>query len=1156
MPANKLACNFFAAMFLSVILAVILFTGCEKSAEIKFNNLFTSYKEIPGITKEDIAAIEEIKNKYDYFIYGMPFSTEAFENSLGDVDGFTALFCSWLTELFDIPFKPVLFEWVDVLKGLETEDIAFTGELTARPERLEIYDMTSAIAMRSLKYFSLAGSKPHSEIINERLLRCGFIEGTATIFTVTSELEAGTFETILLSDISQVYDALKSGEIDAFYYTGTIEANFSEYSDVKASYFYPLIYRTVSLSTQTPSLKPIITIVEKALQNGGAEYLAELYKIGYQKYLKTKLYNQLTEEEREYIKNNPVIPVAAIYSNYPISFYNIREKKWQGIFFDLLDEIHLMTDLSFDLKNNEKTEWSPMQEMLKNREVAFVADLIWTREREEHFIWPKTSILNDYYALISKSDFKNVTINEILHSKVGLTRDTAYTAMFKRWFPDHENTIEYDGIEETFNAMRNGEVDLAMTTERRLMLLTHYQELTGYKVNFVFEQSINARFGFNNEEVVLCSIIDKALNAIDVETISNQWMRNTFDYRAKIAEERTPLFFGIGALSILSLALLGAFLIRSRYYGRHLEELVEKRTHELALARESAEMANQTKSSFLANMSHEIRTPMNSIVGFSELALGDNITLKTKNYLDNILENSKWLLNIINDILDLSKIESGKLELENVPFSLSDIFTACRTMIAPKASKKGLTLYFYAEPSIDKIPLGDPIRLRQIIINLLSNAEKFTNSGIIKVQSIIKEKHGKTITIYFEVKDSGIGMTPEQINKILDPFTQAEIGTTRKYGGTGLGLTITNYLVKMMGGQLMIESAPGFGSKFSFELTFDTADPDNNNLPESRMLQVDLDMPSFEGEILLCEDNAMNQQVICEHLSRVGLKTILAENGKVGVDMVRSRMEKGEKQFDLIFMDMHMPVMDGLEAAAKIQELKTNVPIVALTANIMTHDRELYKTSGMIDYVGKPFTSQELWRCLMRFFTPINWKTEDKIKSAQAEDKLRQKIINQFVPGNRNDYIEIKEAIQKGDIKSAHRVAHTLKSIAGQLEKPLLQQAAEGVEHMLADGKNDVSPEQMALLEKELNVTISELEPLVQETIPYTIKEKLDTKSIIKIFEELKPLLKKGNIESLSYIDKLQSIPESDELIQKIDDFSFESAVEILDVMMKKYMNE
>jgi len=1134
---------------LAFILMSFHLSGCRRPFETQLQEPFTSYKEIPGVTTEDIADIDALREEYGSFVFGVLLSTVAFHDKNGEIRGFSALFCEWLTELFDIPFQPEYVEWDEFLAKLESFEVDFTGAMTVTEERLKTYFMTTTIATQMLMSFRLRDSDPIEYIAQKRLPRYAFIEGSTTIADVATALDDGSYEILLVRGTDEAYALLKSGEADAFFNVDTVEMSFDKYGDVVAREVFPLIYSPVSFATQNPALKPIITVFQKALDNGALSYLTSLYNQGHREYMKNRLHNQLTEEEREYIRNNPVIPVAAIYSNYPVCFYNAREKEWQGIFFDLLDEIEKITGLFFVLINDEHTEWSAMQEMLKNKEVAFVADLIWTKAREEYFIWPEASIQNDYYALISRLDHHNITTNEIFHTKVGLTRDTAYTAMFRQWFPGHENTVEYDGIEETFNALRNGEVDMVMTTERRLMFLTHYQELTGYKINYVFGQGISTRFGFHRDDTVLCSIIDKALQSIDTKGISNQWMRRTFDYRAKVAEAQRPLLIGLSAMLVCVLSLLAVLFVRSRRAGKRLEVLVGVRTHEL-------ELASRAKSEFLANMSHEIRTPMNSVIGFSELALGEDISPKVKDYLDNILQNSEWLLQVINDILDISKIESGKLELENVPFDLHELFSACRTMITPKADDKGLLLHFYAEPSIGKVPLGDPTRLLQVLLNLLSNSVKFTNSGMIKVQSAIKDISERTVTMLFEVKDTGIGMTDEQIKRIFEPFAQAESGTTRKYGGTGLGLAITNNLVGMMGGKLSVLSTPGVGSKFSFELTFDTIDVDDEAILEHKKAPINMRKPAFSGEILLCEDNSMNQQVITEHLARVGLKTVIAENGKMGVDMVRNRMDKKEKQFDLIFMDIHMPVMDGLEAAAKIHEINIGIPIVAMTANIMSRDKELYKMNGMSDYVGKPFTSQELWRCLMKYFKPLDWQTEEESQNGQANDKLRQKLIHRFVEHNNGKIREITDAINAGDITLAHRLAHTLKSNAGQLNITLLQQVAEEVENNLKDGENLVTHQQLEVLERSLNTAIAELMPMNNNPDTSVNTESLDITEVRKLLEDLEPLLTDSDPECLMFVDGLRLIPGSERLIRQMEDFSFKSAIETLIQLKVQYWSD
>ncbi|MDR0442493.1 MAG: PAS domain-containing protein [Treponema sp.] len=568
------------------------------------------------------------------------------------------------------------------------------------------------------------------------------------------------------------------------------------------------------------------------------------------------------------------------------------------------------------------------------------------------------------------------------------------------------------------------------------------------------------------------------------------------------------------------------------------------------------EAASHAKSMFLANMSHELRTPMNSVIGFSELALYNAVNLKTKEYLKKIIDNSGWLLQIINDILDISKIESGKMELENIPFDLHELFSACRVLITPKAEEKGIALHFYAEPFIGKKLMGDPTRLRQVIINMLSNAVKFTNTGSVKMAASVSEKTGTAngdITIHFEIKDTGIGMTSEQIVKIFEPFTQAESGTTRKYGGTGLGLAITKNIIDLMGGTLSVESAPGLGSKFSFEMTFKTTDiPEHERFSGNKQIE----KPVFDGEILLCEDNKMNQQLICEHLARVGLKTVVAENGREGVEAVKQRIQNGEKRFDLIFMDIHMPVMDGLEAAAEIIKLKTETPVIAMTANVMSDDREQYIANGMADCMGKPFTSQELWKCLLRHLTPVKKQSVTEIQFAQADEELRQRLIRNFIKEGQNRYNEIDKAIESGDIKLAHRLVHGLKGNAGQLGKTDLQKAAAVVESHLLNEKNIVTPEEMNALKAELDAALKEFSLMTADTAVHAAAppRPIDAKEARALIEELEPLLKSGNPACLKLIEGLRNLPGSEKLMEQMEDFDFDTAAKTFVKLKIKWM--
>ena len=558
----------------------------------------------------------------------------------------------------------------------------------------------------------------------------------------------------------------------------------------------------------------------------------------------------------------------------------------------------------------------------------------------------------------------------------------------------------------------------------------------------------------------------------------------------------------------------------------------------------AAEAASVAKTTFLANMSHEIRTPMNSIIGFSELALESAVDPLAIEYLTMINENAELLLQIINDILDISKVESGNIEFETIPFDLRELLKSCKSVIMPKAVEKNIDLQFYAESSFGKILLGDPTKLRQVLLNLLSNAVKFTASGSVKLSVTVVSESDNDVILHFMVNDTGIGMTPEQVAKIFDPFAQADASTTRKYGGTGLGMAIARNTLDLMGSRLIVDSEPGEGTSIEFELTLNTTDKRPEMLEMSNLAD-NLDKPAFEGDVLVCEDNHVNQRVIIDHLGRVGLNVEIAGNGQEGIDKIQARIDKGMTPFDLILMDIHMPVMDGMEATQKIIQMGTGTPVVAMTANIMSDDKEMYTTAGMADYVGKPFTSQELWRCLLRFLVPVGF-TATTEKSEEDEDKeFLNKLKADFLTTNQNRFNEILHALDSEDITLAHRLAHSLKSNAGLIGKTTLQKTAAETERMLKDGECKVTEAQLNNLRIELYAVLDELSrnltqvPANEQADEVT---SINTSVMWKVLGDLEPLLKSGRPESRKMIDDIKAIPGSDELIRHMEDYDFDAA--------------
>ena len=957
-------------VILSIISLSAVFSGCLDTADRQLDAPvpapYRSYREIPGVTDVEVAAIEELREKMGSFVFGMTPSTEAFEGVGGEIGGYSALFCAWLTELFDIPFVPKLYLWNELLDGLRNGEIDFTGDLTPNEDRRKMYFMTDTIAERTVYYFYLADSEPFAEIAERRPLRYAFLQNSVILDSISPSLDDSfPYEPIFVRNYDHAYELMNLGEVDAYFTENTVQAALDQYGNVVGNAYFPPYFNPISLTTQYEDLKPIIDIVQKALDNGAGSYLADLYMLGNSDYSQHVLTMRLTEEERAYIRDNPIIYYVTQYNNYPMSFYNENENEWQGIAFDLLRKIEDLTGLTFRLAHgDELVRWPYLLDMVTNGEAAFVTELIRTQERIGRFIWLDTTLASEYLTLVSTQEQRGVSLNEVKNFTVGVVRNTAQTEAFYRWFPEHDKIVEYDDTRDALMGMRRGEVELVMSSTSNLLVMTNYLELTGFKANIVFDDTLQeSTIGFNVEETVLCSIIDKALSFIDIRSTQDEWKNRSFDYRYKLIEAQRPWLIVAIASTFVILSLVFVLWIRSRGAEKHLEELVKQRTHEL-------ELASQSKSVFLANMSHEIRTPMNSIMGFAELALDGTAEPRTKEFLGKITDSTAWLLNIIDDILDISKIESGKMELEKIPFDLMEVIMRCQSSIHPSIIEKGLEFGVDAEPLPGKKLVGDSVKLNQVLMNLLSNAVKFTNTGTVELSVRVSRMDDDSATMCFEVKDTGIGMTKKQVEKVFEPFVQADSSTTRTYGGTGLGLAITKNIINLMGGSLAVESLPGVGSMFSFEVDFETTESSDET--SGAELFAAVEKPHFDGLILICDDNLMNQEVICEHLSRVGLRTVVAENGKIGVDMVEERMQKGEKRFDLIFMDMFMPVMDGLEAASKIMELNTGTPIVAMTANVMASELETYRRHGMPDCLGKPFTSQELWHILLKHLNNSN----------------------------------------------------------------------------------------------------------------------------------------------------------------------------------------
>ncbi|MCL1904343.1 MAG: ATP-binding protein [Oscillospiraceae bacterium] len=544
-----------------------------------------SYTEIPGITDEEISAVETIKAARSSFTYSSVTSTEAFTLHDGNSTGFSALFCDLLSELFDIPFVHSTAEWDDLKKRIDNKSIDFTGELTPTSERKNNYFMTRPITERGL--IVVTNSDFPDIEIEEQLngLKIGSYKGTITAESVIAAYPWLDFEIIDVFSHNDVKEKLTSGAIDAFFSDEPETFSF-ESSALDAAFkvnkgVFQMIYTPVSMSTANPQLEAIISVVDKYIANGGSDILCELYHKGNREYAKYKFRNSLTEDENTYLNNilTHGVNIAFESDNYPISFYNKVSEEFQGVALDVLNEITLITDIEFNNASSSDETWTSIINMLYNGEVSMVPELLRTKEREGDYIWAKTPYAVNRYALVSKSELPYLETYQIVTSKIGVIENDAREDTYRMLFPNNDNLILFDNYDEVVDALENDEIDMMMSTEYEFLTLTNYFEKSGYKINLIFNSPlVESFFGFNKDEETLMSIICKATFLLDTSMIEKEWVNKTFDYESKLAEERsrymnqlvTALSVFIGSL-LFVLIILFSLLIKNSHKSSIIE---------------------------------------------------------------------------------------------------------------------------------------------------------------------------------------------------------------------------------------------------------------------------------------------------------------------------------------------------------------------------------------------------------------------------------------------------------------------------------------------------------------------------------------------------------------------------------------------------------
>lgn len=809
---------------------------------------------------------------------------------------------------------------------------------------------------------------------------------------------------------------------------------------------------------------------------------------------------EFTEEEKAWLDDHPVILAASDPKWPPMEFLD-EDGNFSGMAADYMALIEKRLGIQIRIVPQES--WSDALKNARERKVSLLTGAVRTPERDQYMLFTKPYLELPAVIIVNNKRNGVSSMADLRGKRVAVIKDYGTHEFMKKGFPYLDLVLVPD-IKTGLYEVSYGKVDALIANIASASYYIEKNAIQNLRVagesGYVYELGIASRKDWPD----LHDLLEKGLASITEEerqTIYRKWIGLKSESWEPTREQIIAFIAVLAVLLVVGVFYWNVTLKRKvNTRTRELEEalaLRKKSEEEVRKARDAAEQANRTKSEFLANMSHEIRTPMNSVFGFLDLLLDDaSLTETQQSYVRTSRHSAGMLLELINDILDVSKLESGKLTLEVRPFNMRRIMEDTLRTMESTAREKGLELTLEINAVLSGNFKGDPFRLRQIIINLTSNAIKFTEKGKVEV-SVAPE--GTEGMILITVTDTGIGMSKEIVEEIFEPFTQADSSTSRRYGGTGLGTTISRQLVDLMGGRIWVDAEEGRGSSFRFTLPLEPTDEEPLDIIDSRFAMPDnylSDRKQRRCRILIVEDIEENIILATTRLENQGHSVIIARNGLEAVDLF------GKKDIDLILMDIHMPEMDGIEATHRIRQLERasggHIPIIATTASVMKEEREKYQLEGMDVILGKPINFAELF-ALMDKLLPEGAGKGDRARQVSAnsladfklpslygvdvekglETWLDAAIYARALAGFSGKYgnmtEELSNLLDRDDLEAAHEITHAVKGLTGNLSMTGLFELISGVNDAVKKKRINEAKEMLAPLAAELEKVIASI---------------------------------------------------------------------------------